>query len=304
LVGDQRTLEQAAELVGMPRAKLRPLSSLGTIGARGIYVVQAGPSLSARDRKPGRPSKISGAAQLAYVDEAAGLAQKLRAPLVTAAVSKAAIARSGAPGAERFRGHTEWLQALARVPRVTMCFWTPRFCTALVTTHLPLAQVPRAIDAAGVTATALHLADLLRQIGVLAPRIAVCSLNPHAGEDGLFGNEEQSALLPGIRAAQKRLGRTRGQVQLLGAETAYRLAQRGDLHGVVAMYHDQATIPTKLVAFGEAVNVTMGLGYTRTSVDHGTAYDIAWQGRADVSGIRSAMKLALRMTRGSRDRTG
>lgn len=299
LVGDTATLLAAAELTGVPRARLRPLQGRGPLGARGVYLHQAGPVLSARDRKPGRPGKVAGQAQLAYVDAAAALCRQLGAPLVTAAVSKSVIASSGAPGAEGFRGHTEWLQRLAGASRVTMCFWTPSFSTSLVTTHLPLGEVPAAIDADGVRVSTLHLAEFLCQVGVRVPRIAVCSLNPHAGEGGLLGVEEKEAILPGIRAARRKLQPARGQVELVGAETAYRLAARGEYHGVVAMYHDQATIPTKLVAFGAAVNVTLGLGYVRTSVDHGTAYDIAWQGVADVAGLRAAMQLASRLAGGA-----
>jgi 4-hydroxythreonine-4-phosphate dehydrogenase len=309
LVGDRGTLERAAELVGVARSRLLPYRAGPTGGATpggksGLYLCEAGPILSDRDRKPGRPSKRSGAAQLCYVTEGARLARELGSPLVTAAVSKAAIAHSGAPGAESFRGHTEWLQAEDRAKRVTMCFWTERFSTSLVTTHLPLERVPSAIDASGVRTSTVHLAQLLGRLGVRRPRIAVCSLNPHAGEGGMFGVEEKTAILPGMAAARRELGASRSQIELLGAETAYRLAQHGNYDGVVAMYHDQATIPTKLVAFGDAVNVTMGLSYTRTSVDHGTAYDIAWQGIAEPSGLRAAMTLAARMTRPGRRRTG
>jgi 4-phospho-D-threonate 3-dehydrogenase / 4-phospho-D-erythronate 3-dehydrogenase len=293
LVGDVATLLEAADLVGVPRSKLRPSSEFGP-ARRGVFVHQAGPELGARDRKPGRPGKRAGVAQLAYIEEAARLAQRLGAPLVTAAVSKAAIAGCGETRASGFLGHTEWLQAMAGVERVTMCFWTPAFSTALVTTHLPISAVPKAIDASSVAGTALHLHELLQGLGVKRPRIAVASLNPHAGEGGLLGKEEAERIVPGIELAQRKL-RQRGSLVLTGAETAYRLAARGQYDGVVAMYHDQATIPTKLIAFGEAVNVTVGLGYVRTSVDHGTGYDIAWQGVADPAGLRSAMKLALRL---------
>jgi 4-hydroxythreonine-4-phosphate dehydrogenase len=159
-----------------------------------------------------------------------------------------------------------------------------------------LAQVPKAIDPDKVNTTIVHLSELLRSVGTSKPRIAVASLNPHAGESGLLGSEESEAILPGMRRARRRLNGVGVTLTLIGAETAYRLASRGAYDGVVAMYHDQATIPTKLVAFGDAVNVTMGLGYVRTSVDHGTGYDIAWKGVADVSGLRSAMALARRIS--------
>jgi 4-hydroxythreonine-4-phosphate dehydrogenase len=136
---------------------------------------------------------------------------------------------------------------------------------------------------------------MLRQAGVPCPEIAVASLNPHAGEEALLGDEEASAIIPGIRRAR---AKSRGKAHIhgpVGAETAYRKAATGHYHGVVAMYHDQATIPLKLAAFGDAVNVTLGLSIVRTSVDHGTAYDIAWTGTADATGMKSAVAFAARL---------
>lgn len=298
LVGDVETLKLAAELAGVRRERLKPSSLIGDPGkARGLFLHQAGPVLSNAARRPGKPNATSGVAQLSYVDEAARLCQQLRAPLVTAAVSKAAIAHSGAPDAKTFRGHTEWLQTLDGASSVTMCFWTPKFSTSLVTTHLPLRRVPKAITQASVTSSIVHLAQLLLRLGVAAPALAVSSLNPHAGEDQLFGDEEAKSIVPGLKAAIKQLPRSVSIAGPIGAETAYRKAARGDFDGVVAMYHDQATIPTKLLSFGDAVNVTMGLSFTRTSVDHGTAYDIAWQGVADAAGMRAAMQLGVRLSR-------
>ena len=176
-----------------------------------------------------------------------------------------------------------------------MCFATKRFSTSLVTTHLPLAKVPRAITARAVATAICALAELLLKLSRgKTPKIAVCSLNPHAGESSLLGHEESKAILPGIVQAKRRV---KG-VELLGpigAETAYRKAHAGVYQGIVAMYHDQATIPTKLIAFGEAVNVTWGLSVVRTSVDHGTGYDIAWTGKASDKGMLSAIALAQRL---------
>jgi 4-hydroxythreonine-4-phosphate dehydrogenase len=179
-----------------------------------------------------------------------------------------------------------------------MCFVAPdRLATSLVTTHLALAEVPHALRPEGVRDATLALALLLRSLGKRRPKVAVASLNPHAGEGELFGTEERRAIVPGIRAAARALGRRAIVSGPIGAETAYRKAYAGALDGVVAMYHDQATIPMKLVAFGTAVNVTVGLGIIRTSVDHGTAYDIAWQGKADPRGMISAIELAARLAR-------
>src|SRR5690606_2088638 len=129
------------------------------------------------------------------------------------------------------------------------------FATSLVTTHLPLARVPRAIDAAGVTRATLALAELLRRLGHGRPRIAVASLNPHAGEGEMFGSEEAKSIAPGVASARRKLGRKAIIEGPLGAETAFRKMKHAAYEGVVAMYHDQATIPMKLQSFGEAVNV-------------------------------------------------
>jgi len=295
IVGDEATLRAAAEVVRVPRRRLVPFTGAPLPPGK-IGVLQVGSPLAARDRAPGRPTRRSGAAQLDYVGAALDLARA--APgraLVTAPVSKAVIARSGAPGSGVFLGHTEWLRDRDRARTAVMCFASDRLTTSLATTHVSIADLPRRLDAASVADATYWLGRLLLALGRVAPRLAVCSLNPHAGETELLGDEERTAILPGLRAARRRL---RGVVVEgpIGAETAYRKAYAGEYDGVVAMYHDQATIPLKLVAFGAAVNVTMGLSVVRTSVDHGTAYDIAWQGRASPSGMLAALDLAERLT--------
>lgn len=292
LVGSRHVLEKAASVVGVSPRKLKPFDP--NAAALGVFVHDVGPNLSSKDHRAGKPTAASGHAQLEYVRIAHELVrpEPSRRVLVTGPVSKAAIASSGAPGASRFRGHTEYLEALDGADHSTMCFDGPRFATSLVTTHLPLQRVPRAITERGVHLATVDLAELLQRKGVRRPRIAVASLNPHAGESELLGKEETRAVVPGIEQARRALGRRAVVTGPVGAETAYRKAAAGDFDGVVAMYHDQATIPMKLVAFGDAVNVTMGLGYVRTSVDHGTAYDIAWKGKASPDGMLAAMRLA------------
>lgn len=295
LVGDEATLLLAADLVGVPRKRMRRLGD-GKPRGGGIYLHQAGPRLTAADRVAGKPNETSGLAQLLYVEEAFRLAKINRAPLVTAAVSKAAIAQCGQRRAKSFLGHTEWLEKLDQAEPVTMCFVAPKIATSLVTTHIPVKSVPRAISAEGVRRSIRHLERLVRRASDLEKvRIAVCSLNPHAGESELLGDEEKRAILPGIQLAKRKLYGKAKIVGPIGAETAYRLAAAGHYDGVVAMYHDQATIPLKLLAFGDAVNVTMGLSVVRTSVDHGTAYDIAWQDQADSAGMLAAMRLAAQL---------
>jgi 4-hydroxythreonine-4-phosphate dehydrogenase len=262
------------------------------------------PSLDKRVGRPGQPTARDGALQLEWVNTACDLVSSGRADaMVTGPVSKEVIAGSGAKGAADFLGHTEHLQRRLRAREVVMAFWSERFTTALVTTHLPLAKVPHAITPEAVARATYWLAWLciaLKARGRRIPEIAVCSLNPHAGEGGLLGGEEARAILPGIEAARARLARPRAaKIEgPIGAETAFRRAASGVSYaGVVAMYHDQATIPMKLVGFGEAVNVSLGLPIVRTSVDHGTGYDIAGKGIADARGMREALVLAARLAR-------
>jgi 4-hydroxythreonine-4-phosphate dehydrogenase len=264
-----------------------------------IHLAQVGDALTARDRRAGKPNGRAGQAQLEYIEAGFTLVKSsTRAALVTAPVSKAAIAHSGISRARSFLGHTEWLQELDGAKTSVMCFWSERLATSLVTTHLPLGKVPRALTSAGVASATFELARLLQKLGKKRPNLAIASLNPHAGESKLLGGEEARAIAPGIDRARKSLGRSATLTGPLGAETAYRKASTGGFDGVVAMYHDQATIPMKLLAFGDAVNVTAGLSIVRTSVDHGTAYDIAWQGKADADGMRAALELGARIVAG------
>jgi 4-hydroxythreonine-4-phosphate dehydrogenase len=292
LVGDERTLHAAAESVGVPARKLARVDESLAVPAGKIGVFVAGPELTDADRRPGKPSKIAGAAQLAYVEAAYELTKaNPSAALVSGPVSKAAIAGSGAKGARGFLGHTEWLRDRDGAPYAIMCFAAPKLATSLVTTHLPLGKVPRELTPEGVRDSTVELVNLLHALGKKKPRVAVASLNPHAGESELLGKEESTAIVPGLTLARAIVGKHATIVGPVGAETAYRLTYAGKYDGVVAMYHDQATIPMKLVAFGDAVNITMGLGVVRTSVDHGTGYDIAWTGKADASGMVAAMKM-------------
>lgn len=293
VVGDYDTLLAAARVVGVDEKRV---VLFGNSTRRGtISVFHVGPSLTKKDRTPGRPSKRAGKAELQYVAVGYDLVKSgVGRALVTGPVSKHAIASSGEPS---FRGHTEWLAERDGSEHAIMCFASPQIVTSLVTTHLPLSKVPKALTPKSVADATIELAKLLHALGKKSPRIAVSSLNPHAGEGELLGSEEVRAIAPGIRLAARAL-RKRARISgPTGAETAYRRAFAKSIDGVVAMYHDQATIPTKLVAFGDAVNVTMGLGIVRTSVDHGTGYDIAWQGKADALGMVRAIELAERLAR-------
>jgi 4-hydroxythreonine-4-phosphate dehydrogenase len=301
LVGDLGALRAAAKTRGIdPDRLVRVVGPEEWTTERGaIPVFEPIAPLAAKDRRPGHPTRAGGRAQLAWIDAATDLVRDgYAAALVTAPVSKDAIARSGA--APHFLGHTEHLAARLGAPEVTMAFANERLTTSLVTTHLPLSKVPRAITARAVARAIYWTARFVRTLGGVAP-IAVAALNPHAGEAGLLGSEETSAIAPGIVLARKRLAADKIRIRIAGpipAESAFRLAAGGAFSAVVAMYHDQATIAMKLLGFGEAVNVSLGLPIVRTSVDHGTAYDRAGKGNADARGMKEAVLLAVKLTGG------
>jgi 4-hydroxythreonine-4-phosphate dehydrogenase len=314
LVGDLANLRAAASATGVEPSRLVRIDDPALawdMPSLSLPVLQPGPSLLKADRTPGKPTPKGGAAQLAWIDAACDLVSSGRADaLVTGPANKESVASSGAPGAAEFLGHTEHLQRRLHAPEVVMAFAARELTTALVTTHLPLAKVPAAITPEAVARAAYWLVRLVaatqtakeRETGADGPRVAVASLNPHAGEGGLLGDEEGAAIVPGMNLARKRLAEDGIAGTLIGpvpAESALRRARGkdADFDAVVAMYHDQATIPMKLVGFGEAVNVTLALPIIRTSVDHGTAYDRAGQGTADPRGMREAIRFAALMAR-------
>lgn len=248
--------------------------------------------LAASERIPGRPSgdgAIAGAAALAYVDAAASAVLRGEAQgLCTAPLSKERVARS----APHFRGHTEHLAALFQA-EVVMMLAGPRLRVALCTNHLALREVPAAITTAGLLRV-LRIVDreLRARFGYQRPRLAVLGLNPHAGDGGLFGGEEAAAITPAIEAARA-LG-----LAVTGPHPAdgyFPQAVRGACDAVIALYHDQGLIPAKLLDFRETVNVTLGLPAPRTSPDHGTADDLAGQGKADQEPMVSALLLCARL---------
>ena len=210
------------------------------------------------------------------------------AGIATAPVNKLAFAAAGLP----WKGHTDLLAHLTGSARVAMMFWSEPLKVVLVTVHVPLADVPRLMTAALLADVIDLTARELPRFGIADPRLALAGLNPHAGEDGLLGDEEERILKPAVSAA-----RGRG-IQLSGpypGDTVFVRASRGEFDAVIACYHDQGLIPVKLLAFGESVNVTLGLPIIRTSVDHGTAFDIAGKGAADPSSMIAATLLAARM---------
>ena len=212
--------------------------------------------------------------------------------IATAPVSKEAFALAGLP----WKGHTDLLGHLTGSPFVAMMFESEALRVVLATVHVALRDVPSLITRDRIERTIALTARELPRFGVVAPRLAVAALNPHAGEHGLMGTEDDDVLAPAVAAS------TAAGIEVSGpypADTVFLRAHRGEFDAVIACYHDQGLIPVKLLAFGQAVNVTLGLPIVRTSVDHGTAFDIAGTGRADPGSMVAAVRLAARLA--SRD---
>ena len=210
--------------------------------------------------------------------------------VATAPVNKEAFRLAGL----EWTGHTDLLAHLTGAPRVAMMFYSDRLMVVLATVHIALADVPASLTLERVQATIALTAEAVPRFTKVPPRIAVAGLNPHAGEHGLFGAEEDRVIAPAIAACRARGVDVSGPYP---ADTVFVRATRGEFDVVVACYHDQGLIPVKLLAFGQAVNVTLGLPIVRTSVDHGTAFDIAGKGVADPQSMIAAVLLAARLAR-------
>jgi 4-hydroxythreonine-4-phosphate dehydrogenase len=208
--------------------------------------------------------------------------------IATAPVNKEAFRLAGL----QWSGHTDLLAHLTGAGHVAMMFHSDLLRVVLATIHIPLADVPRALTETLLDATITLTARELPRFGIARPRIGVAGLNPHAGENGLFGQEEQQIMGPAIASCRARGIDVSGPFP---ADTIFVRATRDEFDVVVACYHDQGLIPVKLVAFGQAVNVTLGLPIIRTSVDHGTAFDIAGRGVADPGSMIAAVLLAARL---------
>jgi 4-hydroxythreonine-4-phosphate dehydrogenase len=208
--------------------------------------------------------------------------------VATAPINKLAFAHAGLP----WKGHTDLLAHLTGVSRVAMMFWSEPLKVVLASVHVPIADVPRVLTRELVGDIIEITARELPRFGISAPRLALAGLNPHAGEDGLIGGEEGQVLRPAVDAARERGVNIAGPFP---GDTIFVRAVRGEFDAVIACYHDQGLIPVKLLAFGTSVNVTLGLPIVRTSVDHGTAFDIAGRGIADPSSLIEAILLAARL---------
>ena len=296
VVGDARRLARAAAITGVAAAVVPvPGPSAARYLPATIDCIDVG---GVPDDLPfGVLSAVAGDVAFRCIERAVALALSGDVDAIcTAPINKEALHAAG----HRYPGHTEILAALTGTPEVSMMLSTPKLRVVHCTTHIGLVDAIARIDAGLVSRTIRRGYETLVRAGIEAPRIAVCGINPHAGEHGLFGRgEEEQAVAPGVAAARA-LGID--AVGPLPADTVFFRAVRGDFDLVVAMYHDQGHCPVKVLGLEQGVNITVGLPVVRTSVDHGTAFDIAGTGAADerslLEALRQAAELATRRSQG------
>src|SRR5580693_446343 len=274
VVGDGRVLEMAEQFTGL-RFAVGELRDTGTLGDLSGFAF-------------GRMDARCGAAAVEYVRVATELCLAGEADaMVTAPLNKEADAMSGQP----FSGHTEYIAALCGATESRMLLASERLCTVHVSTHVAL-RAACDLNTGRILRTIELGYDAMRLLGFEKPRIAVCGLNPHAGEHGLFGQEDESLIAPAVEAARAKGIACSGPH---AGDTIFLQASRGAYDLVVAMYHDQGHIPMKLIDFEGTVNVSLGIPIIRTSVDHGTAFDIAGKNQGDARSMKQAMRMAVRM---------
>ncbi len=286
-IGPEITARALAQSLGAEIVVIGAEDQIGAVpAARRVGVGVWGDTLgeAGAPERPG-PSRALRAGRIAglAIETAARMALSGEVDgIVTGPAHKHALNLAG----YRWPGHTEWLAHLAGDVDVAMMLAAERLRVVLVTTHVPLRTVPQLLTTEKIVRTGRVTIDALRRWwDIPAPRLAVCALNPHAGEGGLFGDEEERVLAPAV----EQLGATGP----LPADTVFVRAMRGEFDAVLAPYHDVGMTAIKVAAFGEGVNITLGLPFPRTSPDHGTAFDIAGSGRADPSSMRAALELAV-----------
>jgi 4-hydroxythreonine-4-phosphate dehydrogenase len=294
VVGDGATLERVAALIdGVPGPHI--ISQLGEAhfkpDAPDVLDLQ---NVDLESLQPGHVSAAAGRASVEYVERAVALVQAGRADAITTGpINKAALKAAGIP----YIGHTELLAALIGEERVTTMLATTGLRVVHVTRHVSLAQVAALITREHVLETTRLTHTGLQQMGISRPRIAVAALNPHGGDEGLMGREEIDAIGPAVEAARDEGIDAVGPIP---ADSVFFRAIRGEFDVVVAMFHDQGHIPIKTHGFERSVTVTLGLPIVRTSVDHGTAFDIAWQGLASEESMVEALRLAAQLAVGQK----
>jgi 4-hydroxythreonine-4-phosphate dehydrogenase len=292
LTCDRDFLRERARLLGLD-VKLKDVQPEDAVAAfaDALPVVATGHIATAQ---PGRPDDSSADAAIGSIRHAVGdVIAGRAAAVVTSPIAKSVLYGAGF----RHPGHTEFLAELAKPggkpPQPVMLLWSPALAVVPVTIHLSLRDAIAQLSSELIVSTArIVVADLKRRFGVAHPRLAISGLNPHAGEYGSLGTEDETIVAPAIETLRSDGFDVRGP---LPADTMFHDAARQSYDCAICMYHDQALIPVKTLAFDDAVNVTLGLPFIRTSPDHGTAFDIAGTGRANPSSLIAALRLAARM---------
>ncbi|MBP2427096.1 4-hydroxythreonine-4-phosphate dehydrogenase PdxA [Bradyrhizobium elkanii] len=296
LLGDRAALAERAKALGLA-VELAEVSAeeASAAFARALPVVATGKAATAR---PGQPDGTSADAALASIRQAvADVAAGKASAVVTNPIAKNVLYRAGF----RHPGHTEFLAELAasggHAPQPVMMLWSPALAVVPVTIHVSVREALAQLTTDLIVSTArIVVADMKARFGLAAPRLAIAGLNPHAGEDGTLGMEDVEIVAPAVEILRRDGIAVRGP---LPADTMFHAAARKTYDCAICMYHDQALIPIKTVAFENAVNVTLGLPFIRTSPDHGTAFDIAGTGKANPSSLIAALRLAARMAAAS-----
>lgn len=288
LYGFNEPLAAASSAAGIRPFWIRLPQEVGRRIETGVLLADFDDATTSAGQRPRHPTAEAGAASMRFLDTAiadcqAGVADAL----VTGPINKTSWQMAGF----QFPGHTELLGHRFKSRRVSMMFVGGPFKVALASIHVPLFELRNHFTIGLVFQPIDLLHEALRDwFGIASPRIAVCGLNPHAGENGRFGDEEARVIEPAMTMARE------AGIDLVGplpADTLFWRAAQGEFDGVVAMYHDQGLIPVKLLAFDQSVNVTLGLPIIRTSVDHGTAFDIAGKNRANPGSMKAALSLAI-----------
>jgi 4-hydroxythreonine-4-phosphate dehydrogenase len=289
--GDAGVLARVAERCGLgweAEALTRAEWNAGREPAGPAAVVDCA-AIAAGGVRPGEIRAECGSAAFEYIRE--GIRAALSGRIVgvaTAPIHKEALHLAGIP----YPGHTEMFADLTGAKRTCMMLASEEITVSLVTIHTALERVPQQITTARVREAIELTHDVERRLGRAAPRIVVCGLNPHAGEHGLFGREEVEQIAPAVEWARERGWAVEGPMP---PDTAFLPGRRAQTDAYVAMYHDQGLIPFKMLAFDRGVNITLGLPIVRTSVDHGTAFDIAWQGKASARSLIESVLWAVRL---------
>jgi 4-hydroxythreonine-4-phosphate dehydrogenase len=289
LFGGAGVLKRAAQAAGIAGAGCRvvPVSELDEVFEISEPLVVDCGAIDAAKVVPGKISAACGQAAYICIERAirAALAGKIDG-VVTAPIHKESLNLAGV----KFPGHTEIFTALTGAARSCMMLYSDKLTVSMATTHIGYDEVPRKLSAERVLNVIELTAEAMRRLLRREPRLGVCGLNPHAGEHGLFGNREEEKFVgPAVKTARERGLQVEGP---LVPDAAFTAGQRKKFDAIVTLYHDQGHIPFKMLAFDTGVNITLGLPIIRTSVDHGTAFDIAWQGRAEATSLFSAINVA------------